>query len=267
MKSPSCLQNNLRWMMIGTALVLAANATVNAQTAIAPQKGISLQSTRLIYPEDMLKGITFTVTNHSLTPYLIQSRISTRIPGAPHQNDDEHSHRAMPFIVLPPLKKLVSDEQLTLVIRLTKNSLPKDRESVFAFHVKAIPSQPANNTSPVESLPAGTVKVTLALQNTLKLFYRPNGMVRYDVKKIADSLRFYRKGEELIVDNPGPFYVTFHSLSVGLTAIDPNALFQMVPPYGQQSYPLPLSGSGDIRWKLVNDYGQATDAYTRQLIQ
>lgn len=250
--------------LLTAALVMTTGPWLSVEAAV-PQQGISLQSTRLIYPETKLKGVTFTVQNNALVPYLIQSRISDRIPGNIDRDADKNKNHDVPFIVLPPLKKLAPDEQLTLVIRLTKNHLPKDRESVFSFHIKAIPARSDHAVSLTEKPLAGKVQVTLALQNTLKLFYRPYGLARYDVAEIADSLRFSRQGKELLVTNPSPFYITFHSLSVGNTAINSTALFQMVPPYGQHAYPLTFSGSGDIRWQLVNDYGQASNIHTRPL--
>ncbi|MCS3429510.1 molecular chaperone [Klebsiella sp. BIGb0407] len=233
-----------------------------ADAVSTPREGITLQSTRVIYPEDKKKGITFTLKNDSRVPYLIQSRVvnapSSYLPG----NDIEPLREA-PFITLPPLKRLDADEQLSLTIRLTKANLPADRESVFALQIKAIPTKSDSE----ESTAPGQVNVMLALQNTLKLFYRPQQLPVYTVEQIADKLRFVKQDGKLNVSNSTPYYVTFKSLTVGNTAIDENALFQMVAPFGQLSYPLPVSASGEIRWQLINDYGYASEIYRRPLTQ
>ena len=86
----------------------------------------------------------------------------------------------------------------------------------------------------------------LALQNTLKLFYRPQQLPVYTIEQIADKLRFVKQDGKLVVSNSAPYFVTFKSLTVGNTAIDDKALFQMIPPFGQLTYPLPVSASGDV---------------------
>lgn len=226
--------------------------------AMANQRsGITLQSTRVIYPQSKSKGVTFTLKNDTQTPYLIQSRVADQILGSPSAKPAAE----VPFIVLPPLKRLDADEQLTLTIRLTKNTLQDDRESVFALQIKAIPAQSDSD----KSATSGQVKVMLALQNTLKLFYRPQQLPVYTLDQITDKLRFVKQGDQLVVSNSGPYYVTFKSLAVGNTAIDANALFEMVPPFGQLTYPLSTSVSGEVHWQLINDYGQASEMYRRPL--
>ncbi len=224
------------------------------------RKGITLESTRLIYPYSAEKGITFLVANDSQTPYLIQSQI-----GYWSLFSDKIAENKIqllpPFIVLPPLELLPPGESLNLRIRLTKNSLVTDRESLFALQLNGIPSHEANNKSATQD----QVRITLALRNTLKLFYRPEGLPIYDVKTIAESLHFKQEAGELIVTNPTPFYVTFDSLSVGGQSINNQALFQMVPPFEQQIYPLFNGQQGEIRWRLVDDYGSATDELFRAL--
>lgn len=232
---------------------------VVAQTA----SGITLQSTRVIYPENKKKGVTFTLKNDTSTVYLIQSKVVNVVPGDPSREKQTKAFSEAPFMVLPPLKRLDADEQLTLTIRQTKKSLPSDRESVFSLQIKAIPAKEDgdNNAKP------GEVKVMLALQNTLKLFYRPEQLPVYTSAQIADSLQFVKQGDQLVVNNGAPYYVTFKSLAVGHSAVDANQLFQMIPPFGRISYPLSAAASGEIHWQLINDYGQASEAFRRPLTQ
>jgi len=247
---PACL-------LLLTSILLSGTAGANAPA----RNGITLQSTRIIYSEAQHKGITFKVQNDTDQAYLIQSRVSQAIPGRAVNSDDKSSVDNAPFIVLPPLKRLAPGEPLTLTIRQTRKTLSAERESVFALQIKAIPAQSDSS----ERLPTGQIRVALALQNTLKLFYRPEGLPAYDINLIANSLGFTRQGDSLEVSNPNPYYVTFKSLSVGNTPIDNTALFEMVPPNGKVSYPLSTRVSGEIHWQLINDYGYATDTYHRPL--
>jgi len=258
MNPASFLQCPSRWAN-GYLLALVAVLFVGVADARAnPREGITLQSTRVIYPQERKKGITFILKNDAQVPYLIQSNV-VPLP----DNNAASKQTETPFIVLPPLKRLDADEQLTLTLRVTKNSLPDDRESVFALQIKAIP---AKSDSSENNLP-GQVKVMLALQNTLKLFYRPAQLPVYTIEQISDELRFAKQGSQLVVSNSSPYYVTFKSLVVGNTAIDANALFQMIPPFAQLALPLSASASGEVQWQLINDYGYASDTYRRPLTQ
>jgi len=240
-----------------TALSVSLAVEANAPT----RSGLTLQSTRVIYPEARSKGVTFNIQNDTDHAYLIQSLVSPVIPDSILATDDKNASVTAPFIVLPPLKRLASGEPLTLTIRQSKNTLPADRESVLAFKIKAIPALPES----LDTLQPGQVSVALALQNTLKLFYRPQGLPAYDIEYIADALRFIRQKDSLVVINPGPYYVTFNSLSVGYYSIDNAELFEMVPPFGKVSYPLNIKAVGKINWQLINDYGFATNSHQREL--
>lgn len=225
--------------------------------------GITLQSTRIIYPGEESRGITFAVTNDTLSPYLLQSRVDEWESSLSATESPEGTAEApLPFIVTPPLIRVDAGETVTLRIRRTQNTLPADRESVFAFEVKAIPGQPAEDISAQE----GQGRMVLALQNTLKLFYRPAGLPAYDIQSVAEALQFQRQGAQLTVRNPTAFYATFSTLSVGGQAVGDSALFSMVPPFGQLSYPLPVvTSAGDVRWSLLDDYGVPTASVIRPL--
>lgn len=242
------------------AVLLLLQALSVSPSAVAgnvhDRNGITLQSTRIIYPEEESRGIAFTVTNDSLSPYLLQSRVDGWGLSL------SASESPLPFIVTPPLIRGDAGEMVTLRIRRTQNTLPADRESVFAFQVKAIPSQSAEGTFASEE----EVRMILALQNTLKLFYRPAGLPVYDAQSIAEALQFQCQHSRLTVHNPTAFYVTFDSLSVNGLAVERDALFSMVPPFGQRSYPLlEVTSSCDIDWSLVDDYGLPTTSITRKL--
>ncbi|MBC5027565.1 molecular chaperone, partial [Klebsiella pneumoniae] len=136
-----------------------------------------------------------------------------------------------------------------LRIRLTRNTLPKDRESVFILSLKTIPGQEKNTDS---------ASLTLAMQNNLKLFYRPEGMPEYDVSEFAREIRFISQSGELKVINPTPYYLTFRSLSVGKYPVEKNALSKMIPPFGEQRYPLSSGARGQVTWSLIDGEGRNT---------
>lgn len=224
---------------------------------VRDRNGITLQSTRVVYPGQEKNGITFTVTNNTAQPYLMQARVIPWIAEPTDTPNKQNAHE-VPFIVLPPLQRFEPEEALTLRIRLTRNTLPSDRESVFVLSLKAIPSQSSSTE---------TAQLVLAIQNNLKLFYRPEGLPEYSTEQLAGQLRFQREGAQLVVTNPTPYYMTFRSLSVGTQSVDSEALLTWVPPFGKQEYPLPASARGDITWQLIDGMGSVTPAQHRPLTE
>ncbi|WP_240651684.1 molecular chaperone [Serratia microhaemolytica] len=222
-------------LLIASAIPLVASAA-----SLQEKKGITLQSTRVLYSAAEKNGITFKVTNNTTIPYLLQSRV---LPWNSAAAESSEVPSDVPFIVLPPLQRIEPNEDLSLLIRLTRDELPKDRESVFILSLKAIPSQaPA----------AEEARLILAMQNNLKMFYRPIGLPSDDIEYLAKKLRFQKRGDQLTVTNSTPFYITFYSLSVGDKEVAGSELANWLPPFGQHSYPLPKNASGKVKWRLID---------------
>lgn len=234
----------ITFFLLSSVLFIAlANAA-----GVDNQEGITLQSTRVVYSEKAKNGITFTVANDTEQPYLMQARVLPWV-AAPENTQNEQHAQEVPFVVLPPLQRFEPNEKLTLRIRLTNNMLPTDRESVFVLSLKAIPRQAPSNEVP---------QLVLAMQNNLKLFYRPKGLPEYNLDQLARQLRFRQRGQQLLVTNLSPFYVTFRSLSMGGAFFDAKALSRWVLPFGEQFYPIPVNAQGEIAWQLIDGVGRVT---------
>lgn len=222
-------------------------------TAVAAEEkaGIAFYVLRVIYPAAEKKGVTLTAYNKTSTPYLMQSFIRPVDPATGEVSFNETKNSSMPFIVTPPLERLEANGELTLRIRRSDAPLPTDRESVFYVSMKGIPSQ----TVPKEE---DNTRVVLAVVNSLKVFYRPEGLAKRAVADVADQLRFRQQGNQLIAENPTPYWLTFSRLQVGKTELDKKQLRLMVPPKGQQHYTLPASASGAVEWQLIDEDGWDT---------
>lgn len=217
------------------------------------QDGITLSTTRVIYPGDARNGITYTLTNNTPRPFLLQSRVIPRDTEKQQNSDDAEQ---TPFIVLPPLTRFEPDTALTLRIRLTKNTLPHDRESVFTLALNAIPAQ--QNSDETQT------SLVMSTQNNLKLFYRPSGLPPADIEQIEKQIEFRRSNNELTVKNPTPFYITFNTLFIGNTGIELGNN-RMIAPFSEQKWSLQPGISGDIRWQLITDDGRAGKTTSRPL--
>ncbi|WP_156293933.1 fimbrial biogenesis chaperone [Serratia oryzae] len=249
----------LRWHFIGWALCLfsIAAGTTHAQAASATPQGISFQVLRVIYLESDKKGVTLTASNSNPYPYLMQSWIQPVDTAT--GNVAEGKHPAMPFIVTPPLARLEANSDLTLRIRRNAVVLPADRESVFFISMKAIPAQAAPEQRTEDK------QMVLTVTNNMKVFYRPEGLVKRAVADMAPKLKFRRDGNQLIAENPTPYWLTFSHLKVGTAALDKAQLRLMVPPKGQQHYTLPNTASGNVTWQLIDEDGWDTPAEQRPL--
>ena len=202
-------------------------------------EGIQLGSMRVVYPEANKNGTKFSLMNTSKNTFLMQSWI--------RMLDGEDK---APFIVLPPLKRVDPQERLNLRILRTGGNLPEDRESVFYLTMRAVPT--------ISAKQEGTGVVTLVLQNSIKLFYRPQGLPKDGINAVAHKLQFTRNGNQLTAINPSPFYLTLSHLAVGPYLLDKDKLQLMVPPKGQQSWQIPSSARGEVRWKLIDEMGEST---------
>lgn len=265
------------------SLGLISALSVSTLSAAAPNQavsGITLHSTRVIYPGAEKGGVSYTLTNNTDDLYLLQTRITA------FGDDNPDSQVTQPIVVLPPLQRFEPRESRTLRLRATDTQqLPADRESVFTLTLKAIPSQPeqpnrsvedkadaasekmAEPKKPLVSAPAAESGVTLqfAVQNNLKVFYRPTGLTPLTAEEVSQKLRATRQGNTVVIHNPTPYYVTFSEFSVGGKTLPTADIKVMVPPLGEQAYPLPANAQGEVRWRTLNDYGEATKAQQRPL--
>lgn len=221
----------------------------------APLPGVGFSFSRVVMMEENRGGATVDVRNTTPDVYLMQSRVvgADAATGMPV----ERKEGPAPFLVLPPLKRV--EAQGTLPLRIVAAPagtarLPHDRESVFFLAVRAIPALPAP-----ETVKDGKGRVTVALANYIKLYWRPKGLKSAAISDVADTLSFSRDGDRLKVTNPSAYYLTFRSLTVGGKPVVDAALAAMVPPRGSQDYPLPdgVTG-GTVSWRLIDEYGLPT---------
>lgn len=223
--------------------------------------GLTLHSTRIIYPHDAKNGVTYTITNNTAIPYLLQARLlpweGNLSSKTANENTEAADENLTAFIALPPLQRFEPGETLTLRILQKHHLLAQDKESIAQLSLTAIPAQSKEA--------AEGAQMILAVQNNLKLFYRPAGLPEHHLDNIAEQLQFQHTKNTLTLKNPTPFYVTLASLSVGKNALNLSSS-RMIPPFGEAQWPLDASHMGsDIHWQLMDDDGGTDKMRTRQL--
>lgn len=194
--------------------------------------GVSLGATRIVYPSDS-RQITLPVNNSDTeSRYLIKSWV-----------EDSEGKKTTDFTVTPPLFMIGPKNENIVSIKFTgARSLPGDRETLYWFNSQAIPEQDSKKLENV---------LQLASLSRIKLFVRPSKLEMKPVEA-PEHIRFSRKGGELVVHNPTPYYITLVSFTDSNNVL-PNT---MVPP--KASLSVKSAGKGNITFRTINDYGAVT---------
>lgn len=219
--------------------------------SISAQAGIVINGTRAIY-EGSQREISLGIKNPDDKPYLVQGWIES-IEG----------QSKPPFILTPPIFKLTADEESAPRIIYTgkEGQLQQDRESVFWINIKSVAATPDDLTD--------KSKLQIAIKSRIKMFYRPSRIMGSSANDAYKKVVFSVKNNELIASNPTPYFITFNKLSVDGKEISmPStnaAIKMMLPPFGQQEYPLATGNAGAVQWKAINDYGSNTKELSQKL--
>lgn len=235
--------------------------------------GFGLNTSRVVVMGDASGGTLVTALNNSDNVYLVQSRVwpADGLTGYPLPGDTRSGAGTTPppFLVTPPLKRMGPQSRLPLRILATAgvSALPADRESLFFLSAKAIPSVPAPEKGKAG---ATTPRVILALQQFVKLYYRPAGLKPRAIfdGDVAPKLSVRLDGGKLQVTNPTPYHIAFGVLTVNGKPVARQALRVLTPPKGSQDYPLP-AGTGHageaVVWQVIDEFGLVTKKQTQAL--
>lgn len=196
--------------------------------------GIAIGGTRVIYPAAK-KEVGMSVRNTSQdSSFMIQSWV------------DAGGNKSQDFIVTPPLFVSGPRSENTLRIMYVGKTPPEDRETLYYFNVKSIPSMDKKDVE-------GKNVLVVAGVTRVKLFLRPAGL-KPDIEKAPEMLTFQRKGSQVQVNNPSPYYITMAEIKSGGRKYDDT----MVSPYGTALISAAASSGSTISFRTINDYGAVT---------
>jgi P pilus assembly chaperone PapD len=227
MTQQHCSVNKMALMLAGCMLAQGAQAA------------LSLDRSRIIFDEGE-KSVSLSVRNlNDRTPFLVQSWL---------ENAKEEKIKG-PLMAVPPLQRIEADSKSVVRLQALADitTLPKDRESLFYFNLREIPpkSEEANT-------------LTLALQTTIKVFYRPEALKVDPMKSWVpgmEMLTLEKKGDSVEVVNPGAYHVTFVGAQKGKERVNDFDTV-MVPPKGRSTLSVKSSQLGDKpALVFINDYG------------
>ncbi|WP_043141954.1 fimbrial biogenesis chaperone [Aeromonas bestiarum] len=196
--------------------------------SLSAMASIQLSSTRLIFNEGD-KEASITVRNKGEVR-LIQSWLEKNKPTDP----------LPPFAVTPPLAKLDLDSQQLLRVHYAGSGLPADRESMYWLAVQEIP-QKADGQNVVQ----------LAVQQRIKVFYRPQGLPG-KAMEAPKALTLSLKEHKLTINNPTPYFINLSSAALGERDLGGDT----IAPFGSLVLPAAgLAANGPLSLTIVNDFG------------
>ena len=102
----------------------------------------------------------------------------------------------------------------------------------------------------------------LTIKQRISQFYRavelPNTLANAYKK-----LTFSRHGDQLQINNPSPYYISFHNLKIGGNEIKN---ITMIAGKSTLTLPLPTGHSGSVSWQAISDFGGISPVATAIIV-
>ncbi|WDH34433.1 fimbrial biogenesis chaperone [Pseudomonas chlororaphis] len=196
-----------------------------------------IEGTRVIYHGANREAVV-TVSNFGEKVALVQSRIT---------NDQNKDDLDVPFVIIEPLIKIEPQRRHQIRMIYSGAGLPLDRESMFFLNVMEIPIKSGKQNS-----------VQFAVQQRLKLFFRPKGM-EGSVSDAVASLHWKRLQDRVEVINPSRLHVSLMDIAFQTSAGTVPGLDYLFLKPGEQKYIdfKVLSGIDNVKVEFteINDVG------------
>lgn len=239
-----------------TTMLKAAFGLFSVALTLTASAAIQLGATRIIYNEASNSESVSASNRSEDRPSLLQIWLDDGdIKSTPEQ-------AVTPFHISPPLANVGPGAKQVIRLSLVdRDSLPKDRESIFWLNVLDIPA------SLQDSDPANLLRV--AVRTRIKVFYRPKSLTRSDINFSPNDLSWEFRGnskDTVNIRNSTPYHITFSGVRVAVGKKEyqqgPGSL--MVPPRDALTIPLNQWTSTDsatpiqeakVRGNLINDLG------------
>ena len=240
-------------MIFSCSMVAAKNVNANSflhQDDVNTQLfGVDLGVSRIIYVPET-SGENVAVKNNQTYPMLVQSQVF-----------DEDTKSKAPFITTPPLFRLEGKQTSRIRIIQTGGFFPKDREKLQWLCVKGIPPREDDKWAEGQVQKKSSLLVQFSVNNCIKVFVRPDS-VKGQPEDVADKVKWTRKGSVLEAVNPTPFYINIKELIVGGRTVKS---LRYISPFGKQSFDALIPIAGEVKWKIVTDYGGESKFYTAEV--
>lgn len=236
-----------------TYLVAIAFITLLVAATVARAE-VNIMGTRVIYDEKQREGVV-KISNTGNTPVLLQAWIDN---GDANAQPDTIK---VPFSVTPPVVRLDPKRNQTIRLFRTGEGLAVDRETLFWFNLLEIPPKPTKKAVADEN------KLQLAFRTRIKMFYRPVELT-LPIEQAIMSLTFSKIGNQLVIKNSSPYYISFRKLELRASKDSPvvenlsKINSKMIAPFTELSLQMRASTAIDnttqVFYSVINDQGGET---------
>ncbi|CAI8700401.1 Molecular chaperone [Pseudomonas chlororaphis] len=205
------------------------------------QAGINLENTRVVLAAPS-KEASLVIKNSAAEDLMFQAWVETA-----DKSED------VPFAITPVLKRLSGEQQQVLRILYSGKGLPTDRESVFWLNVREVPQKAREENT-----------LQIAVQQRLKLFYRPAGLPG-SVAEAPQQLKWRLLAKDgkpyLEVTNPSAFHLSFAAITLRMGSKSFTASIDMVAPATTSQVEIPELPDGiqannlKVEFEVIGDFG------------
>lgn len=150
----------------------------------------------------------------------------------------------VPFLLTPPVAKVAANSGQQLKIKKLPNMLPNNKESLFYLNVLDIP--PNNPDS------AGKNVLKFAMQNRIKLFYRPKGISPVN-KHTFQKLSMKRSGGIYSIKNDAANWITVAEVKANNVKINNESI--MLAPLSSADVALKNANANQYKMTIIDDHG------------
>lgn len=211
---------------------------ITALTQKIAYSQLELDQSRLILDSNKQSAVSMVLRNPSNIPYLAQAWIE----------DGSGNKVTSPLAALPILQRIDPSEkkQVRITVMGEASQLPSDRESLLFFNVLGVPPKSNFETN---------TEITLVMQNSLKLFYRPKGIEQYGPMGWLEKIVISKNVNAISIQNPTPYHVVIYAFQ----SANSNKVIKkdvVLKPYSTENMTINLTNNFQVH--VINDYGSST---------
>ncbi|EEL5713555.1 fimbria/pilus periplasmic chaperone [Salmonella enterica] len=199
--------------------------------------GVVIYGTRIIYPAEK-NEVLVQLMNQGGRSSLVQSWIDDGDTSLPPEKIK------VPFLLTPPVAKVAGDSGQQIKIKKMPNMLPNNKESLFYLNVLDIPPNNPNST--------GKNVLKFAMQNRIKLFYRPKGITPVN-RGTFQKLSMKRTASSYSIQNDTANWVTIIEVKVNGVKINNESI--MLAPLSSADVALKSANANQYKMTIIDDHG------------
>lgn len=199
--------------------------------------GIVIYGTRIIYPAEN-KEVMVQLMNQGNRSSLVQAWIDDGDTSLPPEKIQ------VPFMLTPPVAKVGANSGQQIKIRIMPNRLPTNKESIFYLNILDIPPN-----SPEDE---GKNALKFAMQNRIKLFYRPVGVASVN-KETFKKLRVNNSSNGLVIKNGSANWVTISDVKANSVKVNYETI--MIAPKESQRVDVKNHNANSWQLTIIDDHG------------